>query len=80
VSDHQTLITVYGEYRTSVLHTDVAMTASDDEHPTEWFVFRGDEQLATGWSRTPKKADEQAKQALDRYRSVAPDSQHVPNV
>ncbi len=74
MSDHVTIDTVYGEYRTSVLHTDVLITDPNEQHPTEWFVYRGSMELETGWGRTPKEADNMAKQALDRIRAANPNA------
>ena len=79
MSDHVTMDIIYGEYKTSVLHTNVLLRDQDDHYPTEWFVFRGNEQLATGWGRTPREADERAKEALDRFRSAIPDSKLSPD-
>jgi len=66
---HTHMIVNDGEYQTQILYTDDPV-APDDEHPTEWVIFRisDGEQVATGWSLTPRQAREDVRSALTGLR------------
>lgn len=66
---HTHTIVIDGEYQTQIFYTDDPV-APDDEHPTEWVILRisDGEQVATGWSSTPRRAREDISDTLARLR------------